>query len=40
MIIAVLLAAPAFTWVLAIAITASLTRAGLAARLVPHVVAD
>ena len=40
MIIAVLLAAPAITWVLAIAITASSTRAALAARIVPHVVAD
>jgi hypothetical protein len=36
MITAVMLAAPAFTWDLAIAITASLTRARLAARLVPH----
>jgi hypothetical protein len=39
MITAALTAAPAFTWVLVIAVIASLTRAGLAARLVPHVVA-
>lgn len=39
MIATALLAAPALTWVLAIAIAASLTRAGLAARLVPHVAA-
>jgi hypothetical protein len=37
MITAALLAAPAFTWILAIAITASLTRVGLTARLIPHV---
>jgi hypothetical protein len=39
MIAAALLAAPAFAWVLAVAITASLTRAGLAARHLPHLVA-
>lgn len=39
MITAALFAAPAFTWVMAVAITASLTRAGLAARLVPPIVA-
>jgi hypothetical protein len=36
---AALLAAPAFTWVLAIAVAASLSRSGLAARLVPHTAA-
>ncbi len=39
MITAVLTVAPAVTWVLTIAITASLTRIGLAARLVPRVLA-
>ncbi len=39
MITAVLTVAPAVTWMLAIAITASLTRIGLAATLVPRVLA-
>ncbi len=39
MITAVLTVAPTLTWVLTIAITASLTRIGLAARLVPRVLA-
>jgi len=39
MITAVLTVAPAVTWVLTIAITASLTRIGLAARLAPRVLA-
>jgi hypothetical protein len=39
MIAAVLTVAPAVSWILAIAVTASLTRVGLAARLVPRVLA-
>lgn len=39
MITAALLAAPSLTWVLVIASTASLTRVGLAARLIPRVLA-
>jgi hypothetical protein len=39
MIAAVLTVAPAVSWVLAIAVTASLTRVSLAARLVPRVLA-
>ena len=38
MIAAALLAAPAYTWVLATATAASLTRSGLAARLIPRTV--
>ena len=38
MIAAALLAAPAFTWALAAATAASLTRSGLAARLIPRAV--
>ena len=38
MIAAALLAAPAFTWILATATATSLTRSGLAARLIPRTV--